>query len=335
MECNNCTVASLKFEIRLEGELNSSVLEQVAEFLERRNIAVTRKENKLQMDEQGAREFLDFCNDLLDPAEAVFRINQEDWKPLSEMEHVFNMEWIDDVIRYERLSCHYQPIIDADGKVFAYEMLARFRNEDGTVIYPGEIFPAAKSRGRLYALDRVCRMTAVKHAAVLKGEKAFINFIPTSIYSPEFCLRSTTELANKLGVDPQQLVFEVVETEQVNDLDHLKKILAYYKEKGFEYALDDVGEGYSTIEMLADLKPNYMKLDMQYVQGAANDPAKQEVALQFLKKALEIGSVPLAEGIEERADFDWLKEQGYQLFQGYYFGKPSPAPMKVEGALTL
>jgi EAL domain-containing protein (putative c-di-GMP-specific phosphodiesterase class I) len=170
---------------------------------------------------------------------------------------------------------------------------------------------------------------------VLKGEKAFINFIPTSIYSPEFCLRSTTELADQLGVDPHRLVFEVVETEQVDDLDHLKKILAYYKEKGFEYALDDVGEGYSTIEMLADLKPNYMKLDMQYVQGVAHDAGKQSVALQFLEKAVEIGSVPLAEGIEERADFDWLKEQGYQLFQGYYFGKPSPSPMEVDATLTM
>ncbi|MDN3449683.1 EAL domain-containing protein [Planococcus sp. APC 3906] len=329
MECNNCAVASLKFEIRLDGELNSSVLEQVAKFLERREMAVIRKENKLQIDEQGAREFLDFCNDLLDPNEVVFRINQESWQPLSDMEHVFNMAWIDDVIKNERLICHYQPIVDAYGNVFAYEMLSRFQNEDGSTIYPNEIFPAAKSRGRLYALDRVCRMTAVKHAAVLKGKKAFINFIPTSIYSPEFCLRSTTELANQLGVDPKELVFEVVETEQVDDMDHLKKILAYYKEKGFQYALDDVGEGYSTAEVLAELKPKYMKLDMKYVQGVADDESKQAVAISFLNKAIEIDSVPLAEGIEVEEDFKWLKNKGYELFQGYYFGKPSAEPQLV------
>lgn len=329
MECNNCTVASLKFEIRLEGELNSSVLEQVAEFLERREMAVVRKENKLQMDEKGAREFLDFCNDLLNPDEATFRINRESWQPLAAMEHVFNMAWIDDVIKHERLICHYQPIVDVYGKVFAYEMLSRFQNEDGSTIYPNEIFPAARSRGRLYALDRVCRMTAVKHAAVLNGEKAFINFIPTSIYSPEFCLRSTTDLANELGVDPKQLVFEVVESEQVGDMDHLKRILSYYKEKGFQYALDDVGEGYSTAEVLAELKPKYMKLDMKYVQGVAEDIEKQAVAMNFLKKALEIDSVPLAEGIEVEEDFAWLKNKGYQLFQGYYFGKPAATPQLV------
>ena len=327
MQCNSCSVAALKFEIKLEGQTNLSALQIVIDHLKRREIEIVVKGNKLQMDEKGAREFLDFCRDLLDMDQGVFRINQEPWKPLEGMFQVFATEWIDKVIKNERLTCHYQPIVDADEKIFAYEMLARFQNEDGSMIYPNEIFPAAKTRGRLYALDRVCRMTAVRYAAVLKGEKAFINFIPTSIYSPEFCLRSTIALSEQLGVNPKSLVFEVVETEKVDDLDHLKRILAYYKEKGFDYALDDVGEGYSTIEMLADLKPQYMKLDMQFVQDVATDTAKQKIAENFLKKALEVGSVPLAEGIETRQDFDWLKQRGYQLFQGYYFGKPAASPV--------
>src|SRR5690606_3198546 len=197
---------------------------------------------------------MDFCRHFMDLEQVVFRINREAWKPFSEIETVLDMQWIDKVIQKELISCHYQPIVNGNEEIFAYEMLARFQNEDGSMIYPNEIFPAAKSRGRLYALDRVCRMTAVKYAAKLADKKAFINFIPTSIYSPEFCLRSTTLLANQLDVDPKQLVFEVVETEQVDDLDHLKKILTYYKEKGFNYALDDVGEGFSTAEVLAELK---------------------------------------------------------------------------------
>ena len=90
------------------------------------------------------------------------------------------------------------------------------------MIYPNEIFTAAKKRGRLYALDRLCRMTAVRHAATI-NTKAFINFIPTSIYSPEYCLKSTVSLANELGINPNQFVFEVVETEQVDDIRSFKK----------------------------------------------------------------------------------------------------------------
>jgi EAL domain-containing protein (putative c-di-GMP-specific phosphodiesterase class I) len=328
VECNSCTVASLKFEIQFEGETNQSSLEQIVEHLERSEISVSRKGSVLQMDEKGAKEFLDFCNHFLENDKVMFRINRGEWRPVSEMEQVFTVEWIDEVISNERLVCHYQPIVTATEEIFAYELLSRFNNADGSTIYPNEIFSAAKSRGRLYALDRVCRMTAVKYAVPLKDKKAFINFIPTSIYSPEFCLRSTTSLANQLGVNPDQLVFEVVETEKVDDLDHLKRILSFYKEKGFQYALDDVGEGYSTIEMLADLQPHYMKLDMQFVQGVAADAQKQEVAARFLAKALEVGSIPLAEGVEERADFEWLKQQGYKLFQGYLFGKPAAAPLE-------
>ena len=86
---------------------------------------------------------------------------------------------------------------------------------------------------------------------------------------------------NPAWIDPNQFVFEVVETEQVEDLDHLKNILSYYKDKGFQYALDDVGEGYSTLDMLSSLQPQYMKLDMKYVQGVAVDPEKQRVLKHF------------------------------------------------------
>jgi len=330
LNCNGCSVNTLTFDIRLTGELNLSIIPIAIDYIERQGLDVLQKDNRLRMGEFAAREFLSFCQDLLETGLAEFRINQQSYQPISEMNQVFDMEWIDDVIQNERIVSHYQPIVDATGAVYAYEMLARFHGADGQMIYPNAIFPAAKSRGRLYALDRVCRMTAVRAAAKLSGEKAFINFIPTSIYSPEFCLRSTIELAHETGVDPKQLVFEVVESEKVDDLEHLKRILGYYKSKGFQYALDDVGEGYSTAEVLDELRPHYMKLDMQYVQGVATDTAKQTVAQSFLKKAQGVGSTPLAEGIENEEDFQWLKAQGYELFQGYYFGKPAAAPLEYK-----
>ena len=178
MDCNNCSVAELKFEFDLAGELNAAMLPQVVEHLKRREIVVVLKTQGFILPESGAKEFMDFCLDYMEPDNVTFRINQGDWKPFSEIETVMEMEWIDEVIKKELLTCHYQPIVDVDEQIFAYEMLSRFQNEDGSMIYPNQIFPAAKIRGRLYALDRVCRMTAVKYAAVLKNKKAFINFFP-------------------------------------------------------------------------------------------------------------------------------------------------------------
>lgn len=327
MECNNCQVNELKFEVKINGDSNIPLLNIVLEHLKRRNILVDTRENTFIIKELDVSDFIDFCQDHMDTSQILFRVSKQTWEPISKIGEVLDVQWIDEVIQKQLMICHYQPIVNVEEQVFAYELLARFPKEDGSMIYPNEIFSAARARGRLYALDRACRMTAVKHAAAIKEKKVFINFIPTSIYSPEFCLKSTTALAEELGINPTQLVFEVVETEQVEDIEHLKRILTFYKEKGFEYALDDVGEGYSTLEMLADIKPNYMKLDMKYVQGVSNDVKKQIVARKFLEMAVEIGSIPLAEGIEEREDFEWLKEIGYKLFQGYYFGKPAANPI--------
>jgi EAL domain-containing protein (putative c-di-GMP-specific phosphodiesterase class I) len=323
MSCNACVVGSLQFEIKVEGEQNLFIFPEVIEHMERNGELLWVKGGSMAVKESGMRDFLDFCRDHMELEKVFFRLEGKKWLLVAEAEEVLASQWIDEVIRKELVTCHAQPILNRAGEVYAYEMLARFYREDGSMIYPGEIFGAARKRDRLYALDRICRMAAVR-AAAFTDKKVFINFIPTSIYSPEFCLRSTTLLADRLGVHPDRLVFEVVETENVEDTDHLKRILAFYREKGFRYALDDVGEGYSTLELLADLQPHYMKLDMKYVQGVAADPRKQQTASAFLAEAKRLGSVPLAEGIEDEEDYEWLKANGYQLFQGYLFGKPAP-----------
>lgn len=328
MSCKGCLVLDLQFEILLKGTKNASMIHTLVNYFQMRNLQIHIKDNNhLILNESSTREFLDFCRDNMDYDNIYFRIENNTWRPIVEMASILEMQWIDEVIRKKSVVSYSQPIVDVDGKIYAYEVLSRFTREDGSLIYPNEVFTAARNRGRLYALDRMCRMSAVQYSAVL-NKKTFINFIPTSIYSPEFCLVSTVKLASTLGINPNQFVFEVVESDQVDDIEHLKKILNYYKEKGFLYALDDVGEGYSTLEMLADLKPQYMKLDIKYVQGVSKDKEKQKVSKLFLKKAREIDAIPLAEGIETIEDFQWLKKNGYQLFQGYLFGKPTVIPKR-------
>lgn len=326
MSCKSCLIEEIEYEVKFRGGLLPASIPSIIEHFNRRRMEIKVVGKVLYLKESGVKEFVDFWTDHMNEEETYFRVQHQDWRPLSDLGKVLEMQWIDEVIKKELITSYFQPIVNEKEEVFAYEILARFKREDGTLIYPSDIFMAAKNRGRLYALDRLCRMTAVRNAVVLKNKKAFINFIPTSIYSPEYCLQSTVKIARETGVDPSQLVFEVVETEKVDDVEHLKRILTYYKERGFEYALDDVGEGFSTIEMLEDIAPHYMKLDMQFVQGVARDLKKQQTANQLLQKALKIDSIPLAEGVELREDFEWLKQTGYQLFQGYLFGKPAPSP---------
>ncbi|WP_317616426.1 EAL domain-containing protein [Bacillus sp. HNG] len=323
INCRNCFPTSICYEIVIDGESNRNYIPDIIKQLKRNNMLIHEEKTSFLIKEEGIVELYDFFTDHLDTSSIRFRVDKEKWRPIHEVEELIQSQWIDKVIREQLVTCYYQPIVDVEGKVYGYEALSRFFDEVGNPIPPLEAYKAAKRRNRMYSLDRVCRMNAVQQSSLL-NKKVFINFVPTSIYSPEHCLKSTVQLAQQLGIDPSNFVFEVVETEQVEDLEHLKRILLYYKEKGFNYALDDVGEGFSSIEVLRELAPNYMKLDMRYVQGVSEDKDKQETAKHFLKAAIQVGAIPLAEGIEEKEDFLWLRNMGYQLFQGYLFGKPSP-----------
>ncbi|MDI4646113.1 EAL domain-containing protein [Cohnella hashimotonis] len=323
MSCRQCMAGEPLYEIRLADPANEAVAGEIVRFLAERGAPKQSKSDAILMRENAVADFYDFCLDHMNPASMAYRVNEGEWRPFTSLPEELREQWVEGVIAEERVVPYAQPIMSADGDIFGYEVLARFRAEDGKLLSPAEVFGAAKRRNRLYALDRMCRMAAVRSAVHLQG-KVFINFIPTSIYSPQHCLRSTTALTRELGLDASKFVFEVVESEQVEDLAHLKSILSYYTEQGFSYALDDVGAGFNTPELLREIRPHYMKLDRGAADGVSEDPIKQRMAGELLRTALQVGAVPLAEGIEREEDYRWLLSLGYQLFQGYLWGRPEP-----------
>jgi len=136
----------------------------------------------------------------------------------------------------ESFRCVYQPIVTlADGEqpaVVGYEALLRARTTTGELM-PQAMFAAAERAGWSHVLDRVGRTTALRGAAGWLGDALlFVNFLPTTFYRPEVCLATTERAAEQAGLRLDQLVFEVTESEQVNDLDHIVNVLAYYRERG-------------------------------------------------------------------------------------------------------
>lgn len=327
MTCPNCTVSKQHITLKLPDAIIPLILTHFAH----RDYPYRHKDNILTTTEEAASDVADFLSATGQTADAYFKILEHNWQPVEELSDYIESSWVDDILQEKYITMHFQPIILPDGKLYGYEMLARFKDQAGKTIFPNQLFPAARTRGRLFALDRLCRINAVRQITRMPEQlKAFINFIPTAIYNPEYCLKTTSTVANQLSIDSSRFVFEVVETEKIADLDHLKSILEYYRSHGFSYALDDVGAGSNTLRLLEDLEPPYMKLDMQYVQGVSSCPDKQEVALRFLDIAETYGAVTLAEGVEYSEDFDWLKAKGFQLFQGYLIGRPLPEPLDTE-----
>lgn len=251
-------------------------------------------------------------------------------KPLQRYINFFDDQDFFDIVNNESLTAHFQPIVDMkNNKIYGYETLARGVKEDGSLMYPDVLFTKSKRNDYNFKLDRLCRESALKTAATKKvHQKVFINFIPTSIYDPEFCLNSTVKWANQLEFDPSQIVFEVIETELVKDQKHLKKILEYYRSKGFKIALDDVGEGYSSLNMLIELKPDIIKIDRNIIDGINTNELKQSVYKALYTLAKEHKITVLAEGVETKEELETVKAIGVDLVQGYYFARPTAEPVR-------
>jgi len=233
-----------------------------------------------------------------------------------------------DLIAYQRFINHFQPIVDLRKKeIIGYEVLLRGLDREGKIVPPNKIFEVAKKADLIFYLDRSARETAIRSLAKHGITKlAFINFLPTAIYRPEYCLRTTFNLINQLGLKSDQLAFEVVETEKVTDIAHLKNVLNYYRDHGFKVVLDDLGSGYSSLILLAELRPDIIKIDREIIRGIDKDSLKQALFKAFVQVAHDHGILVLAEGVETEEEANWVKAHGGDLAQGFYFGRPSEVP---------
>lgn len=235
-----------------------------------------------------------------------------------------------DILNSGSLTSYFQPIIKADDRsIYGYEALIRGVKENGELMFPDVLFAKSERNDLNFRLDRMCRESALKTAAVKKiKQKVFINFLPTAIYDPAFCLSSTVKWAKQLEFDLSNIVFEVVETESVKDKSHLLNILEYYKKEGFAIALDDVGEGYSSLNMLVNIHPDIIKVDRNIIQDIDTKPIKQSTYRALYNLAKENGISVLAEGVETAGELAMIESIGVDYIQGYYFGKPTAEPLR-------
>jgi EAL domain-containing protein (putative c-di-GMP-specific phosphodiesterase class I) len=209
--------------------------------------------------------------------------------------------WLIDMLSEGRLTSHFQPIVqvDAPTEVYAQESLLRGVGVNGELVLPNPILEAARNTDMLFQVDLAARLAAVRETVRHSIEdNLFINFTPNSIYDPKFCLRSTVRSVDEASLDHERVVFEVTETEKAGDVRHLSNIIDYYRELGFKVALDDMGSGYSSLNLIHQLRPDFIKLDMELVRGVHGDHYKAVVAQKILEMAQSLGVETIVEGVE-------------------------------------
>lgn len=241
--------------------------------------------------------------------------------------------WLVTMIDQDAFYVDFQPIVSATvpTEVFAYECLLRGRDAEGKSVPPDRIFGTARGADLLFQVDRAARLTAIRSARAHNvTTPIFINFNPTSVYDPNFCLRTTVQAVQEAGITPERVVFEVVESDAVHDPEHLLTIVRFYRQQGFRIALDDLGAGYGSLNLLTSLQPDFVKFDRELSRAVDSDPYKQKVFGKLVEMARALGVYTLAEGIETEGEYRWLAAQGVDYLQGYFFARPaSPPPLST------
>lgn len=220
-----------------------------------------------------------------------------------------------------RFSMAFQPIVDvSSGALFAYEALVRGCEGQGAF----EVLSKVDDTNR-YAFDQACRVTAIETATrigiVETGALLSINFMPNAVYEPVACIRLTLAAAKASGFPTDRLLFEFTENERV-DHAHVGNIITSYKALGFKTAIDDFGAGYSGLTLLANWRPDVIKLDMELVRGIDRDQARRVLVRAIVSACGELGVAVLGEGVETVDEAQTLRELGVNLHQGYIYARP-------------
>ncbi|MCY2953074.1 MAG: EAL domain-containing protein [Planctomycetota bacterium] len=265
------------------------------------------------------------CQDAADMHRSIFRAQS-----LEEMLGGVHEQWLDDVLKNDRIAIHFQPIVQfPPGRLHGYECLMRGIDADGALIPPTRVLEAARRLGQLPLLDQKCRLAAIRAAAPLAGTGLtfFINVIPSAMARPRIQLAEMMQELQSRGLRPQEITLEIVETDQISNHRELLNILQYYRKAGFRVALDDVGAGYSSLLSLARLRPDYIKLDGELVRQAATSALEAKMVADLAETARQNGIITIAEGVETPHQFRLILASGIRLTQGYFHAKPRQEPL--------
>ncbi len=228
---------------------------------------------------------------------------------------------IREALRAEQFLPWFQPVVSMqDGSIRAYEALARWER-DGRVVPPVEFIPVAESTDLIVALDRFILRRGLQW--VPGGVHLGVNVSAATLSSPDLADVVHAEVTTA-GFDPQRLNLEVTETALLRPTRVVKDNMRQVAELGVRWWVYDFGTGYSSIAHLRDLPIHGLKLDRSFSAGLPDDATCRRLALGLVGLARGLGLGTIAEGVETAEQAAVLAEQGWELGQGWLYGRPAP-----------
>lgn len=226
------------------------------------------------------------------------------------------------ILEHKSIQTVYQPIVSlADGAFLGYEALTR-GPQHSVLRSPLRLFPAAEAEGLLYKVESLAREKAIERAPVNGSELLFLNLSAHILSDPQFVPGKTLELLQLRGLRPEQVVFEITERYSIEDFAEVKKTLEHYRSQGYRIAIDDAGAGYSSLQAIAELHPDFIKVDRSLIQDVNTKKIKEYILETLVTFAQKLDIAIIAEGIETMDELVLLTRMGVHYGQGFLLGRP-------------
>lgn len=231
------------------------------------------------------------------------------------------------VIDDRQLSAMFQPIVDlARGRYFGFEGLIRGPS-NSPLHSPLELFGEAEAHGMRNEIEILARqVTLARFGQLALPGRLFLNVSPECLLDPDSRSGRTLRTIRELGIDPARIVIELTENQPTFDFDLMREAVRHYRAMGFSIAIDDLGQGFSSLRLWSELRPEFVKIDRHFVQGVDGDAVKRQFLHSIQEIARGAGSTVIAEGIETRGEMAAVIASGIALGQGYWFARPSATP---------
>ncbi|HXA30372.1 MAG TPA: EAL domain-containing protein [Candidatus Angelobacter sp.] len=232
---------------------------------------------------------------------------------------------LDQVLAERSIVAVYQPIVRLDdGTVHGYEALARPTGYMPESSVEG-LFAAAHRLGMIRDLDWLSRRAALASASLLPpGRPVFVNVSAAALLDPVHGVDQMLLLLRWAGWAATDVVLELTERDTITDLVRLRHVVAAYREHGFRIAVDDVGEGHSTLEVLATALPEYIKIARSLTMTTER-PGSVAAVRATVAFARSIGTTVVAEGVETEGAARTMAALGVELAQGWHLARPARA----------
>jgi diguanylate cyclase (GGDEF)-like protein len=235
-----------------------------------------------------------------------------------------------DIIQDSQLTAVFQPILDMhQATVVGFEGLIR-GPVSSALHSPMELFTVARGCGMVAEVEYLSRRIVLESFAKLcLPGKVFLNISPDILLQKDSRTGETLKYIEELGLQPNQVIIELTENAQALDYQLLRDATQYYRNMGFEIAIDDLGEGFSGLRLWSEIRPNYVKIDKHFIRDIHLDPVKLQFARSIQEIAAKSGARVIAEGIETQAELMAVRDLGIAFGQGYHIAKPNAEPTQA------